>query len=554
MTRKKLEVVELNKKENKILLEKKDNVFLWLFKRRGILFYILLLLLGLLIISASIIYTVKKLSTSDNPKIKNANEMINVTFDDGAIGDITMDNITPITSDTASNSFIKNNKFVSKGEILITKKIEAENYIIYYFSDGYALKINKNGEITRISPDKNGEYGVNEKGEISLDSTTTNVTITKTSETPYGNITYYSDGSAIILDSDINMFVRYAKDIHENYISDNKVSYLKETKKVGNNIVKYFYDGTILVNINNNSYIVRNEEDINISGDNITFPNNNSATVTNIKELENNIKVTYYSDGSATISIGTNIISVKKSNSIIIEGNKLIEIVDNNNVQISNQTGNITYYTNGSATLEYNGNKVYVPDNSGIKYNDNGNVKDITTDNIKLDKQSNLDNKEVSVYGEYTIIKDSDKITIAPSDNVIYDSDGYVKEINENIIDLIDNGFTISNDTNNKITYRVVLEKSNNTTLDTKYIRYMLSYNSEYIGPNKLEDNIWENDKLYKELGVTNTNYILLDTSLEAYQLDKINLVLWTDYDTIPNSMMNKRFLGTIKVYAYIEE
>ena len=82
----------------------------------------------------------------------------------------------------------------------------------------------------------------------------------------------------------------------------------------------------------------------------------------------------------------------------------------------------------------------------------------------------------------------------------------------------------------------------------------MLSYNSEYIGPNKLEDNIWENDKLYKELGVTNTNYILLDTSLEAYQLDKINLVLWTDYDTIPNSMMNKRFLGTIKVYAYIEE
>lgn len=36
--------------------------------------------------------------------------------------------------------------------------------------------------------------------------------------------------------------------------------------------------------------------------------------------------------------------------------------------------------------------------------------------------------------------------------------------------------------------------------------------------------------------------------------MDEISLMLWTDYETIPNSMMNKVFLGTIKVYSWINE
>ena len=30
--------------------------------------------------------------------------------------------------------------------------------------------------------------------------------------------------------------------------------------------------------------------------------------------------------------------------------------------------------------------------------------------------------------------------------------------------------------------------------------------------------------------------------------------MLWADYDTIPNSQMDKYFIGTIKVYAWTEE
>ena len=95
---------------------------------------------------------------------------------------------------------------------------------------------------------------------------------------------------------------------------------------------------------------------------------------------------------------------------------------------------------------------------------------------------------------------------------------------------------------------------TNNTTLDTQYIRYMLIYNTEYRGPSKLNDIISRDDAINKQLGIDKTNYILLDASLEKYQMDKINLSLWTDYDTIPNEMMDKVFLGTIKVYAYIEK
>ena len=33
----------------------------------------------------------------------------------------------------------------------------------------------------------------------------------------------------------------------------------------------------------------------------------------------------------------------------------------------------------------------------------------------------------------------------------------------------------------------------------------------------------------------------------------EIKLMLWTDYDTIPNSMQNKYFYGTIRIYAWQE-
>ena len=151
-------------------------------------------------------------------------------------------------------------------------------------------------------------------------------------------------------------------------------------------------------------------------------------------------------------------------------------------------------------------------------------------------------------------IDDGNDVKIVDSDDVVYDTNGYVKDIGVNDFDLSFKELTIRNDTNEKIKYRLVLEKSNNTTLDTQYIRCMLMHNTEYRGPSKLDDLISKDDPINKQLGIDKTNYVLLNASLDEYQMDKISLSLWTDYDTIPNSMMNKVFLGTIKVYAYIED
>jgi hypothetical protein len=56
-----------------------------------------------------------------------------------------------------------------------------------------------------------------------------------------------------------------------------------------------------------------------------------------------------------------------------------------------------------------------------------------------------------------------------------------------------------------------------------------------------------------QELSVKGTNYILIERTLEPMETDKIRLMLWTDYDRIPNSMQNKYFYGTIKIYAWQE-
>ena len=549
MSKKKYDVVELNKKENKILLEKKQNMFILFLNKMGPLFSILLLLIGIGLVSLSLMLVTKKLLVSEEPNIKDAK--ITVKFLDD-ISDVTMKNITPIPENTAVNSFKNNNVFTSNGEILIYKKVEASSYIIYYFSDKSALKLNKeDNTVIRIAP-INNEYGISDNGTINMSAKMSNINIDNIKDTNYGKITYFTDGSALITNSDIDMFVRNSLDIKENYISNNKVSYLKNTNIENGIEINNFYDGSMLINYNGTNYIVRNNDDIKVNGKNITFPNNNQATLTESILLEHNIRIDYYSDGSAIVKDGSKIISVRKSNSIIIKNNTLIEIIDNVEVSIASTKDNTTYYTNGSAMTKYNDLLVFVSDNSQIKYKDN-NVN-IEGNHKELTRESHLNNEDIFIFDDITIVTKDNKTIITNTSNVIMDSDGYVKEIINNTIEDDKFSFTISNDTNEEINYRVVIESSEKTTLDTKYMRYILRYNNIYTKPSKLEDNIWKYDKLSEKLNLNGINYILLEKSLEAYQMDEISLMLWTDYETIPNSMMNKVFLGTIKVYSWINE
>ena len=47
--------------------------------------------------------------------------------------------------------------------------------------------------------------------------------------------------------------------------------------------------------------------------------------------------------------------------------------------------------------------------------------------------------------------------------------------------------------------------------------------------------------------------YSEYEKTLEPTATDEIRLMLWTDYDTIPNAMQNTYFYGTLRIYAWQE-
>lgn len=546
MSRKKLEVIELNKKKNKIILAEEQSAILLFFRRHATLIYLTVLILSLTIVGISLIVTMKNIRFSEQPIIKETSVDVSLADYNAIIGD------DSLTEDSAKDTFLNGGKFKHNGEVILIKKVETGKYTIYYYSDMTSVKVNKDGRVTRIEPTINGEYGIKENGVIFSNVKTSDVTIKNTKNFDWGVVSYLSDGSAIVTDSKMDIFVRNANDIGDNYISNNKVTYLKDTKNIGGDRLYYYYDGTIEVVKKEISYVVRSSDDLNITDHGVNFKNNNEATIYNTFKTKDGYQIDYYTDGGAIIRNGSKTISVRKSNSIIIKDNKIYEIVDNIYVEVSNSKNGVTYYTNGGAVIDnYNGNTVYVDENSNIKYQGNS-ISNVTGDIEKLTNETNVGGENTKIFEKTAVVKTSDYIAIVPKNKVIFNPDGKVKEI-EDISVVPTKDFTITNNTNEKIKYRVVLEKSDRTTVNTEYLRYQLTTKDKYVEPTKLDSVIWKNDNISDSLGVTGTNYILVDGSLEAYDTDNINLMLWTDYDTIPNSEQDKYFYGTIRVYAWTE-
>ena len=101
----------------------------------------------------------------------------------------------------------------------------------------------------------------------------------------------------------------------------------------------------------------------------------------------------------------------------------------------------------------------------------------------------------------------------------MYDKNGKIKDITSDDSSTSKNDFKIINNSSKKVKYRIVIEKSPRTDLDVTYLRYQLQVKEKYYPAKKLDNDIW-------------------------YQ----------DYETTPNSMQDKYFYGTIKVYAWIEK
>lgn len=544
MKGKKIEVVELNKKEEKIILEEKKSKFAIFIKRYNKLMILLLMLLSLVTVVGGVFLAVSKIQESLEPNIKEV--AIDTTLD--KISSITNINGIPITDEAAKNIFNKNNIFITNGEVLLVNKLETSDFIVKYYSDGTAIKIlTKSNTIIRVAALTNGEYGIDKDGNINTSAKTREVKESKVKDYPWGKVIYYSDGSASIINSKMDMFVRNASDIKDNYISNNKVTYLKDTEKVGNTKINYYYDGTIEVVKDNTSYVFRNIDDITLKQSSVEFKNNNQATIYKTINTDDGKTINYYTDGGAIILDGTRSLSVRKSNSIIIKNNKIYEIVDNIYVEISKKTSSETYYTNGSATVDYNNKKYYVEENSNISYDKNNQIKNINGSKEELVQNSD----EVDIYEKTAIVKKNNKLAIVPKDNILLDTDGKLLKIKELDTDNLSKTFSVTNNTNEDLFYRVVIEKSDKSTLLTDYIKYQLSVDGTYIGPTWLNDTLWKKDKIYNELKVTKNNYILLDGTIKKYETKNISLILWTDYEKTPNAMQNKQFLGTIKIYAW---
>ena len=550
MPRKKIEVVELNKKKEKIVLAEGQSPFVLFWRRHFLLIFLTMLIFSLTIVGVSLYTVIKNMEVNEEPHIKEAQTSIDVSLSDFNVA--TAGSMTEIT---AIDAFLKSGEFDKQGEVLLVKTVTHDKYTIKYYSDGMAIKTTKNGVVTKINPLSSGEYGINTDGIVSSNTKTSDITVTKTENYAWGSVTYYSDGSAEISNSKMDMYVRNANDIHDNYISDNKVSYLKESKNVGNVKLNYYYDGTIEVVKNNKSYVVRTTDDLNITGSDVTFKNNNEATIYKSSKMDDGVVIDYYDDGGAIIRDGSKTLSVRKSNSISIKNNKIYEIVDNKYVDAIKEKNNVTYYTNAGAIVDYYGKTLYVPENSDIKYQNNT-VSDVGNDAEKLANEVNSDGEKVKYFDKTAVIDTNDYTAIVPKDKVVVDTEGKIIEIDN--IGPADEGnitsFTITNNSNEKINYLVAIEKSDKTILNLNYLKFQISNNSNYTGPTKISDVYWQPDSLYKSFNVNGENYILLKSDIMPFANDNIKLMFWTDYDTIPNSEQNKYFYGTIKVYAWTEE
>ena len=552
MSKKNLEVVELNKKEEQIILEEKQKpiVSFWRLHRFQILS--ILLILSLLTCITGVFIFLSNIYQNEEPTIEKAS--VDTTLSD--YNKYVDGGRAPITEETAKNRFLNTGDFKTSGEVITIKTIETGSFIIKFYSDGTALKINKKSNIiTRINPLENGGYGINSKGETNRKVTTRDVTVVNTKEYPWGTVSYFSDGSAEITNSKMNIFVRDSNDINDNYISNNKVSYLKEIKTVGSNTLNYYYDGTIEVVKNGKSYLVRNERDLNISSNDITFPNDNSANIYKTITTDDGYIIDYYQDGGAIIKKGSRTISVRKSNSIIIKNNKIYEIVDNIYVEVSNtrDKDNVIYYTNGGTVYNYQGKTYYNEENSNLLFN-NGTLSSIATSSEDLTKHTDIEDEDVQIFEKNAVIKTKDYTAIVPKEGILYDKNGKIKDITSDDSSTSKNDFKIINNSSEKVKYRIVIEKSPRTDLDVTYLRYQLQVKEKYYPAKKLDNDIWYQDNLSNSLGINGTNYILLDDIIEPYDTINVRLMLWTDYETTPNSMQDKYFYGTIKVYAWIEK
>ena len=562
-------------KKNKIVLEEEttDGPFLIFLKKNKKLILLILGLLILLTIILTIYYAV--ISIKEGTKVvTNINNVV-VDFDeDNTVSSI---NMKPISGGEANKEFYSRygNIGLSEGVIFVIKEIDTKNGHLILFSDGSSMLIKSNGAIVRISSLPNGDFGIREEdGSIIVGAKTKEISITKTAILEDNTIViYYSDNSCrVIISTRSDMLVRNSdrlviKNNRLITIEPSGVSKELKAEEKSNYKITYYEDGTMKIEDGKNTYVVRNNEDINMN--NMTYPFYNEATIIKTIDLKDGSKLIYYSDGLAEYINKDNVsIMVRKSKDIIYTDERVIEIVDTKYAHISSirntDDKKVTYLDNAGGLIENkDGTFEYVYENSEIKYDKDGDI----LDSIKTIKEIN--HKEtpngaliINLEDGNSIIKDDNGYRVVPTDKIVFDKDGNIKgitgedDIKDDSKSISDNHFIIENKGNDDVKYLVTIEVSDNykkyasILLNPIYLRYNMVVNSTYIENKKFDNLLPIGTILENNTKITKETYVLYTGTLESGKTADVTLGIWLDYTDITNEYQESVFVGTITIYS----
>lgn len=566
-------------KRNKIVIEEEtiDSPFLLFLKKNHKYILLLFILLAFIAIITSIYFAVVNIKEST----KVVTNLNNVVVDFNGDSTINSINMKPITGGQAIKQFYERygNIGLREGVIFVVKEVPFGkgkiSGTITYYSDGSAKIVSADGTITRVSALENGDYGVKENGDIILGAKTKTISIEKTKILDDDTvIIYYSDNSCeiIIPGEKNNMLVRNSdRLVIENNrlikIEPSDISKELKTENVNGAKVTYYEDGTIKIEKGNQTYIVRNKEDVNLLP--LDFPNNNQATITKDVSLKDGTKIIYYSDGSAEIQKNGKSLMVRKGKDIVYSEDRIIEIIETKyaneaSKRTTPEDEEIIYLDNGGALIKnQDGTYEYVYDNSDIKYDDNGNIKDglnkVKEKNHKTTPDGTI---VIDLEDGNSIIIDKNGYRVVETSKIIYDPDGNIKGIEGEIAkddddtSMSESNFVINNNGKDDVNYIVAIEVSDNykeyapVKLDPIYLRYNLVANSTYLEEQSFKKQMKIGTVLQGGTKIEKETYILYEGVLKSGKKEEVNLGIWLDYDDITNDYQNSVFVGTIKVYS----
>ena len=427
------------KEDEIVLLEEDDRgPIATFFYRYNKFILIALFILGLLMFTIGLGLTISQFGSSTSPEYTY--KTIEIDLGDGS-GLINLN--TPILDDDVKQKLYNKygNIALREGVILERETFRADGMTITYYSDGSAFVIKDDGTIMRVSALEDGSYGIDRNGKLDEKAKYLEIMQKEVVDLENGQIIYYSDGCAVITKDGKKVLVRDGSNIKldkDNEIIKINPSGVSYVDRVSGNVT-YFSDGTMIVVTNGQEYVIHNEKDIIINGSNITFPNDNAYGVVKNITLNDGTNIKYYGDGSALVTKNDGEkLFVRKSGDIVLNGNEYIYVIitQDRYDKINEKDidgGKILIFDNGDAVIKYDdGTMDYVEDVSQIKFDDDKITK-IEGVPTEEHKDATLeDGTRVIIFDDESalIIDEDGNLTyVDDGKDIIYGSDGNISRI-----------------------------------------------------------------------------------------------------------------------------